>query len=249
MLTLDLRYKTWRKDICQKFYEFITEIYIGAHGMPFLSTGGSFIEHFETNLKHAGDKPVQEEAKKPTEAPKKEDSKTKPAKEEKKKSPPSKVQRGKMWDVSNYENETLEFGEKDIDLSTFFMITNCVKSNFIIKGKFNNVSMTNCKNCALIIDTVIASVEIIKGDEVKLQVNEKAPQVIIDRSNKTGLYLNENSKDIKVNTTTSTSTYLHYPIKEPDINGNDETSAPIPETYVTTIKDDKLITVPLDLTD
>jgi adenylyl cyclase-associated protein len=216
--------------------------------MPFLSTGGSFLENFEENLKGNGGKSAQEEVKKPNQEPKKEVKKEQ-EKIVKKKSPPSKVQRGKMWDISNYENETLEFGEKEIDLSTFFMITNWVKTNIIIKGKFNNVSMTNCKDCALVVDTVIASVEIIKGDEVKLQVNEKAPQVTIDRSNKTGIYLNDNSKDIKVNTTTSTVTYLHFPIKEPDINGNDEASVPIPETYVTTIKGDKVVTVPLDLTD
>ena len=94
---------------------------------------------------------------------------------------------------------------------------------------------------------VISSIEIIKGDGVKVQIKERAPQVIVDRSNKTVLYLNEESKDLKVNTTCSTSTFIHFPTKEKDAEGNDEASLGIPETYVTTIKDDKLHTEVFDI--
>jgi hypothetical protein len=235
--------------MCQAAYNVLTEQYTG--GMPFKMDGGNFKDVFEQI--HKGESTTEPTNSAPKEEVKqekptaKEKEKSKPA--EKKKSPPSKVKRGKMWDISCYEDETLEFNEGDVDLSTFFMVTNCVKTNIIIHGKFNNIAATNCKNCAIIIDNVIASVEIIKGDEVKLQVNERAPQVTVDRSNKTGIYLNDKSKDIKVSSTTSTATYLHFPTLEKDINMNDEASMPIPETYITVIKNDKLITTPLDLTD
>lgn len=154
-----------------------------------------------------------------------------------------------MWDISFYENETLEFKEDEIDKGTFFMLTSCTNTNIIVHGKFNNIAVTNCKNCAIVIDSVIASVEIIKGDDVKLQVNEKCPQVIVDRSNKTKLYLNDNSKDMKINTTGSVSTFIYFPTKEKDKDGNDEAALGIPETYVTKIVNDELVTEPLDLTE
>jgi adenylyl cyclase-associated protein len=220
--------------------------------MPFAHNGGDFKTNLEAILKEgSGSAPAPaEEKKEEKKEPKKEEKKPaakKPA--EKKKLPPSKVKRGKMWDISGYEKETIEFKEDEVEKGNFFMITSCTDTPIIIHGIFNNMSVTSCKNCAVVIDSVIASVEIIKGDNVKLQVNEKAPQVIIDRSNKTGLYLNDNSKDLKINTTCSSTTFVHFPTKEVDSNGNDEASVPIPETYVSVIKDDQIITEPLDLAD
>lgn len=246
------RYRTYRKDICQKFYDYLLDAY--SDGMPFKFDGGNFKENFENILSQesgsAGETKAapQETPKETPKEEKKEEKKAIKAKEVKKMAP-AKVKRGKMWDISFYENETIEFQANEIDIATFFMVTSCTNTNIIIHGKFNNIAVTNCKNCALVIDTVIASVEIIKCDEVKLQVNEKLPQVMIDRSNKTGLYLNDESKGLKINTTCSNTTFVHFPIAEPDMNGNDEASVPIPETYVTQIKNDKLVTVPLDLAD
>jgi hypothetical protein len=153
-----------------------------------------------------------------------------------------------MWDISFYEDETIEFQESEIEIGILFMVTSCKNTNFIIHGKFYNFSMTGCTNCAVIIDNVIASVEIIKGDGIKLQLNEKVPQVIIDRCNKTGLYLNDKSKDLKINTSNSASTFIYFPLEEADRDGNDEASLGIPETYVTTIENNQLVTKPLDIT-
>lgn len=159
------RYRTYRKEICQKFYDFLSDAYSG--GMPFKFDGGSFKENFEKILSQENGTTAETTAK-PQETPKedpkeekKEEKKASKAKEVKKNAP-AKVKRGKMWDISFYENETIEFQENEIDIATFFMITSCTNTNIIIHGKFNNIAATNCKNCALIIDTVIASVEIIK---------------------------------------------------------------------------------------
>lgn len=106
--------------------------------------------------------------------------------------PPTKVKRGKMWDISGFEGETIEFQEKEVDMSTSFTITSCTDTTVIIHGKFNNASVTTCKNWAIIVENVIASVEIIKSNDVKLQVLHKCKQAIVDRSVKTGMKLLHN---------------------------------------------------------
>lgn len=221
--------------------------------MPFKLDGGEFQSNFDKIQKGDTGSTTNEEKKEvPKEEPKEErkaEKKETKKVPEKTKLPPAKVKRGKMWDISGYENDTIEFKEDEVDISTFFMVTSCDKTNIIIHGKFNNIAVTGCKNCNIVIDNCIASVEIIKGVDVKLQVNHKAPQVIVDRSQKTGIYLNDESKDIKINTTCSQTTFIHFPTKEKDFNGNDEASVPIPETYTTVIKNDKLVTEPLDLAD
>ena len=71
-------------------------------------------------------------------------------------------------------------------------ITSCTDTTVIIHGKFNNASVTTCKNLAIIVENVIASVEIIKSNDVKLQVLHKCKQAIVDRSVKTGMKLLHN---------------------------------------------------------
>ena len=125
----------------------------------------------------------------------------------------------------------------------------CEKTNIIVPGKFNNMSVSNWVNCAIVVDSVISSVEIINGKEIKVQVNESCKQVIVDRSQKTGLYLSESAKDLKVNTTCSSTTFIHFPALEKDENENDERSLPVCESFVTKIVGDSLVTEPMDLAD
>lgn len=245
-------YTCYRREICQKYFDHLVEAY--GTGMPFKLDGTDFKDNF-TQIHAGGTTSAQNtETKKEEKKEEKHEEKKVEKKEAKKpadkpKNPPTKVKRGKMWDISFYENETIEFKAEEIENGNFFMVTSCVNTNFIIHGKFNNISLTGCKNCAVVVDNVIASVEIIKGDGIKVQVNEMAPQVIVDRSNKTGIYLNDKSKDLKINTTCSTSTFIYFPLKEADRDGNDDAALGIPETYVTTIKNDQLVTEPLDMTE
>lgn len=226
----------------------MVEAYHG--GLPINTNGGDFKTNFN-KLQECGSSPAPEEEKKEVKKEEKKETVKPKAKKPagRPKPQPAKEKRGKVWDISFYENETIEFKEEELEKSESIVVTSCTNTNFIINGKFNNISLTNCKNCAVVVDIVIASVEIVKGDGVKVQVNERAPQIIVDRSNKTGIYLNDKSKDLKVNTTCSNGTFIHFPIKEVDAEGNDEASLGIPETYVTTIKEEKLVTEVLDLTE
>ena len=240
-------YRVYRTELCQGFVNYMYESYEG--GIPFKFDGTDFKDNFTTL--QSGGAAASTAAPAKEEAPKEEKKAAKPAAKPKTapKRKPEKTKRGKMWDILFYEGETLEFSGDDVSKDTSFMVTGCTKTNIIIKGKFNNITLTNCKNCAVVIDTCISSVEIIKGDDVKLQVNEKCSQVAVDRSIRTGLYLCESSKDVKVMTTCSTSTFLHFDTKEQDALGNDEASLGVPESYVTKIVNDKLVTEPVDLTD
>ena len=244
-------YKAYKPGLCLSYFKFLSEAYDGA--LPFSSSGGEFATVFAASLAEAtGEKKSaepKEEAKtevKDTSKPAKTAAKPK---QEPKKRQPQKTQRGKLWDVCFYENETLEFTDEGIMKDYSYMITNCMTTNIIIKGKFNNISLNGCKNCAVIVDTVISSAEFINCEDIKLQINLKCSQVTVDKCKGVEVFLNEDSINTQVTTTNSTKTFFNFPLKEPDENDNDQGCLPVPETYATKIVDGKLVTTIVDLSE
>lgn len=180
-------YKAYKMGMCIKFNNYISEAY--ESGMPFKLDGGDFKTNFDNELKAGEPTPAEEkkvETKEPTEKkvdtkkPVEEKKEVKAAAPAKRKMNPEKVLRGKMWDICYYENETLEFKEEDVKNDLSFMVTGCTKTNIIIHGKFNAITLTKCKGCALVVDSVIASISMIKCEDVNIQVNTKCQQLILD---------------------------------------------------------------------
>eukprot|EP00345_Euplotes_harpa_P016791 CAMPEP_0168338848 /NCGR_PEP_ID=MMETSP0213-20121227/13105_1 /TAXON_ID=151035 /ORGANISM="Euplotes harpa, Strain FSP1.4" /LENGTH=211 /DNA_ID=CAMNT_0008344757 /DNA_START=362 /DNA_END=994 /DNA_ORIENTATION=- len=162
-------YKVYRQEICKNFFEYLIEAY--HNGMPFDLNGGDFKENYKTVSEGgpsttADAKPKEEEKKEAPKEVEKPKQSAKPA--AKPKNPPSKIKRGKAWDIAYYDKETIELNESEVDMSTAVMVTACTNSNVVIHGKLNNVSLTACKNCAVLVDSVISAVELIKCDGVKV---------------------------------------------------------------------------------
>jgi len=80
--------------------------------------------------------PVEEkkETAKPAEKVAAPVKKAAPAKKE-----PSKVQKWKTWEVSNYGAETVHFKAEEVQTGMTFNFFNCEKTKIIIEGKCKNI--------------------------------------------------------------------------------------------------------------
>lgn len=231
-------YKHWRNEICKNVTKFVTTRF-GDSNNP-KRDGGDFKTNFDTFIKESGasvpvSKPVEE----------KKEEKAKPvakAKTEKKREPSERVVKGQLIEVLYHDGvtKTLEGDNVTREVACNFIGSkNC---NFIIKGKVKAVSMSNCEKCALIVDSTLTYVELIKCKGVNVQVVDTTSQVILDRCEETKLFLSEEGKSkCKILSTNSQRTFINFPAPEDD-EGNDSRALPIPESYVTSIENDCLVT-------
>jgi len=60
-------------------------------------------------------------------------------------------------------------------------IVSCVKSTFVVKGKFTRLVLNSCVGVNVVVDEVIATVELVRGKGIQLQVNKSVPQIAIDK--------------------------------------------------------------------
>ena len=109
--------------------------------------------------------PAASGAAKPTPAPE-EVKKAAPAKPAAKAGPKPKVpvreRRMNKWVVENFTNETITFGEDDVDKTTSFDFFNCNGCTIDFVGKCMSISMQSCKNTTMKVDRVISQVEVFK---------------------------------------------------------------------------------------
>jgi adenylyl cyclase-associated protein len=90
---------------------------------------------------------------------------------------PIMEQRGRVWVIENQVGATINFEESKVDRNSAFQIISCKDSNIIITGKFNNILVENCQNCAVVFEHIYASVEIMNSKKVTIQVKESCRNV------------------------------------------------------------------------
>ena len=239
-------YNTWRRTICQNLFGFIKEHF--ADGHPNDRQGGDFGENFKKRAGSSGSsQPAEEkkEEKKVTKAPAKKEAEKGSSKPKRK--PQTNRIPGKSVEVAFYENETLQFSDQDVNINIAYNFLRSKSTNLVIKGKIKSIMAEGCENCAIVVDTVVTAIELINCKNVKVQVTDKTSQYILDKCDNTNLYLSEEGKKSKIITTNSKTTILNFPAVEEDENGNDERSIAVFESWQTTIKDDVLVSEPVDL--
>lgn len=162
---------------------------------------------------------------------------------------PTKVQRFKLWTISNYGEETLEFKEDEVLPGMTFNFFDCNKTKIIIHGKCKNVMMSKCKRVDISIQETMSMVEVLNSEDCKLRVGKKIPTVSVEKTNCIQFFVNEQSKDsLNIVTTASQGVSLTYPKPEGTFDPNDseeetEKMECIPETFVTKLKNGKIETV------
>ena len=75
---------------------------------------------------------------------------------------PVKEKRGNKWVVENFSNETINFGEDELDNRTTFEFFNCSKVEVNLVGKCQYMTIQSCKGFKIHVDKVISQIEIFK---------------------------------------------------------------------------------------
>jgi len=94
-----------------------------------------------------------------------------------------KILRWKIWEVSNYGNETIEFSGDEVQPGMTFNFFNCEKTKVIIVGKCKNLMLQRCKKMDIQIDEALSMMEVIKCEGVKVRIQKKLQTLNIELCN------------------------------------------------------------------
>ncbi|CAK9437183.1 uncharacterized protein LODBEIA_P15710 [Lodderomyces beijingensis] len=126
--------------------------------------------------------------------------------------------------------------ETEMHQSVF--IGNCSDITIQLKGKANAVAISEAKNIGVVVDSLISGVEIIKAFKYGVQVTGVVSMISVDKSDEGQIYLSAESIKNDCQVFTSSSTALNINTPEPD---GDFKEQPVPEQFVSTIKNGKLV--------
>ncbi|TNV79474.1 hypothetical protein FGO68_gene8230 [Halteria grandinella] len=200
------------------------------------------LKHVEKNAhKKAGAAPLQEAPPQP-----KKPAPTQPAKPaEVAKKPPKKALEGNQWYIENYGKEVLQFQGEDVEPNYGFALIKCQDTTVVIDGKCKTIMLENCQNIKIVCSSILANIEVLNSKKITVTIRETCPQFNIERSQGIHLYLFPSAKGCKVHSTCSQSMVVHYPLEGA---GEDDEwlDIAIPETNVTQIKADKLVSEALE---
>jgi len=161
------------------------------------------------------------------------------------KSPPNcQLQSDRDWVVENYENhkETIEL--KDLKIKHNVCVRDCDGVTVKVNGKVNNASIDRCANTNIVLQDMISTVELIHCERTSVQVLGNAPSFAIDNSNGITLYLSAEGKNCKISTAKCGEINVSFPSSK---NSDDWIEKPIPEQFVSVIKNDLIETTVSDL--
>ncbi len=115
----------------------------------------------------------------------------------------------------------------------------------VVDGKCKTIMLENCTNIKIVCSSILANIEVLNSRKITVTIKETCPQFNIERSQGIHLYLFPSAKNCKVHSTCSQSMVVHYPLE--GAGEEDEwLDIAIPETNVTQIKNDKLVSEALE---
>lgn len=166
------------------------------------------------------------------------------AKEEVKR-PPTKEFKSNFWYVQNYGKEVLKFEGEDVQMNYGWALIKCQDTTIVIDGKFKTIMLENCSNVKVILSNVMANMEVINCKKITVTIKESCPHISLERTQGIHIYLFPPAKGAKIHSTCSQSMVVHYP--RVDAAEDDEwLDIAIPETNVTHLKGDRLMTEALE---
>jgi len=176
------------------------------------------------------------------EVPKKEAPAPKYAKAAAKKSPPKgPVLEGNKWIIEFHEgNNDIILPADEIEPKQSVYIYKCEKCTIQIPGKVNSVIMDTCKRSGVAFQQVISGAEVVNSQSMKIQSQGKIPNFAIDKCSSIQVILSKDSLDAQLVTSKCDSVNVMFP------KDDDMFELPVPEQFVTTLVDGKLVTTTLE---
>lgn len=144
---------------------------------------------------------------------------------------------GNKWLVENYDSPSTPL-ELEVSLAQSVLISRCIKTTIILKGKANAVSIDNSPRCQVLVDNLVSSVDVIKSPNFAVQVTGSLPTIMLDQVDGASIYLSTASLGTEVFTSKCSGINIILP---PTSNDADSTEHALPEQIRSFIKDGKVI--------
>lgn len=106
--------------------------------------------------------------------------------------------------------------------------------------------LESCQNVKVVVSAIVSNIEVINCKKITVTIREQIPQFNIERSAGVQVYLFPSAKTCKIHSTSSQQMVVHYPKDGSNIEEDEWLDVAIPETYVTQIQKDKLVSEALE---
>lgn len=156
--------------------------------------------------------------------------------------PRLELQQERKWVVENQvDQQELVVTVTDPKHSVY--IYNCSGSVVQVKGKCNAISIDKCHKTGVVFEDVIASCELVNCNSVQVQCTGSAPTVSIDKCDGVQAYIPAAlSANPNFQVVTAKSSEVNLVLVAADPSAEDVVEHPVPEQFISTFKDGKLVT-------
>ncbi|MEW5318136.1 MAG: hypothetical protein WDW38_009382 [Sanguina aurantia] len=158
------------------------------------------------------------------------------------------LEAGRRWVVEH------QVGAKGLELSDtspkqVVYIYGCRDSVIQVKGKVNAITLDGCSGTGVVFEDVIASVEVVNCQDVQLQCTGRVPTFSVEKSDGCQMYLTKQvADDPNFQIITAKCSALNVIVVASAVEGAsqeecDPVELPIPEQFITTFREGRLVTV------
>jgi len=149
--------------------------------------------------------------------------------------PPKFEKEGNKWVVEHQVgNKNIEISDTSAKQTVY--IFKCSDSVIQIQGKVNHITIDGCNKTGVVFGDAIAACEAVNCSSLQIQVTGRVPSVAIDKCSGVQVFLSKSSLETEIVTSKSSEMNIVIP------KGDDVVELPVPEQYVTKVKDGKLLT-------
>jgi len=149
--------------------------------------------------------------------------------------PPKFEKEGVKWVVEHQVgNKNIEITDTNPKQTVY--IYKCADSVIQIQGKVNHITIDGCNKTGVVFVDAIAACEAVNCSSLQIQVTGRVPSVAIDKCSGVQVFLSKSSLETEIVTSKSSEMNIVIP------KGDDVIELPVPEQYVTKVKDGKLLT-------
>ena len=116
----------------------------------------------------------------------------------------------------------------DVEKNQQILLFKCERTNVIITGKCNNISVNNCKKTNIVFDDAICGIEIVNCQSIKAQANGRVSNVQVDKTDGFQCYLSKESVEAQI--ISAKSSEMNVTIMD---NDGEWVEQPLPEQFKT----------------
>ncbi|GBE82618.1 Adenylyl cyclase-associated protein [Sparassis crispa] len=150
---------------------------------------------------------------------------------------------GNKWVIEYQENESA-LAVENVELSQTVNLFGCKNSTLIVKGKVNAVTLVNCIKTSVLVESVISSVSVMNCPSFALQITGSAPTIQLDSTDSGQIYLSKDCLGVEITTAKCSAINISLPVEGEEEGVFHE--HPVPEMFLTVIKDGKLVTTAVE---